>query len=33
MELTNNKQAIMTARTEGGIVEVANGWKSRKVGN
>ena len=32
MELTNNKQAIMTARTEGGIVEIATGWKTRQMG-
>jgi hypothetical protein len=32
MNVTHNKQAIMTARTEGGVVEIATGWKSRKVG-
>ena len=32
MKITEDKQAKMTARTEGGTVEIATGWKTKQCG-
>ncbi len=33
MKVTKDSHALMTARTEGGVVEISTGWKSKKSGS